>query len=533
MDQTVQESPSGYTFFRGATRVVHEHSEDAVEQEQEGAGTPGVSRGQNQLHLLPEDWQTAGALIGPLLDRLEAEAEGAPQLLVLTNDVEAAAGIAAQLAQTATSLRVLAATGVQRAARVMRSAPAQAVVGPPTVLVELLQSSTLKLAAVRVVVLAWVEDLDGASTRALETLMSEAPKDAPRIVIASAATPAVEQLVERYARRARRSQPATADAQPPVALSYLATSESGRSAAIRGILDALDPESAIVIARGTESRSRVEGILRSLGQDGHGAVRVSETPDAGASLVILHDLPSTEDDLRQLVRAAGTARVIALVAPRQIPALRRMAGGALSPFALPAAAERARTKEQAMRQELLDVLAAGQYSRELLALEPVLSLYDGAEVAAATLRLLETERAKPRAPAAETGAAAPMTKLFVNIGEMDRARPADLVGAITNEAGISRAELGRVDVREKHSTVEVATAVANSVVAKLNGATIKGRRVLVKVDEERERRPGPPRDRPGGGRSGPPRDRPGRPGRPPARPSRDRPDRDRPPRDNR
>jgi ATP-dependent RNA helicase DeaD len=514
MDQTVQESPSGYTFFRGAARVGHEHSEDAVEQEQEGAGTPGVSRGQNQLHLLPEDWPTAGTLIGPLLDRLEAGAEGTPQLLVLTNDAEAAAGIAAHLPH-GSGLRVFAATGAQRSARIMRSTPAHVVVGPPTVLVELLQSATLKLAAVRVVVLAWVEDLDGASTRAIETLMSEAPKEAPRIVLASAATPAVEQLVERYARRARRVQPSGADAQPPVALSYLATSEAGRSAAIRGILDAMDPESAVVLVRGSESRTRVEGLLRALGQDAHGTVRVSETPDAGASLVIMCDLPATEDDLRQLVRSAGTARVIALVAPRQVPALRRLAGGALSPFALPAAAERARTKEQTMRQEILDVLAAGQYGRELLALEPVLAEYDGAEVAAATLRLLEAERAKPRAAAGDTGAAAPMTRLFVNIGEMDRARPADLVGAITNEAGISRAELGRVDVREKHSTVEVATAVANSVVAKLNGATIKGRRVLVKVDEERERRPGPPRDRST------------RPGRPPAHPGRDRPDRPR------
>jgi ATP-dependent RNA helicase DeaD len=184
--------------------------------------------------------------------------------------------------------------------------------------------------------------------------------------------------------------------------------------------------------------------------------------------------------------------------------LRRLAGGAITPFALPAAAERARTHAERMRDELRAVLAAGQYSRELLSLEPLLDDYDGVELAAAALRLLETERAKPRAPA--TNETPAMTRLYVNVGEMDSVRPGDLVGAITNEAGISRSDLGRVEVRERHSTVEVATGVANTVVDRMTGVSIKGRRALVKVDE-------------GGGRE--------RPARPPMRSKPDRPRRPR------
>lgn len=504
-----------------------------MEHDEEGAGTPGVTRGQNQLQLLPEDWQAAGALIEPLLERLDPAAATA-QLLVVTNDSGAAVGIAGRLATTIPpEVRILAATEPRRAARVQRATPAHVVVGPPEVLVELLQSTVLKLDGLRAVVLAWVDDLDGAATRALETLMSELPKDSARLLLASAATPAVEQLVERYARRARR--PTAPGETAPVSLSYVSATETAGLATLRRLLDTLDPESAVVVARG-ESRAGVESLVRSLGYGSDAsAVRVAETPDANAQLVIAYGLPSSEEELRSLVRAAGTARVIALVAPRQLSALRRLAGGVVAPFALPEAAERARTREDGMRDELRQVLASGQYSRELLALEPLLADHDGAEIAAAALRLLEAERAKPRAVAVETGAPA-MTRLFINIGEMDNVRPGDLVGAITNEAGISRSELGRVDVREKHSTVEVSTAVANSVVAKLTGVTIKGRRALVKVDEERERRPGggPPRERSGRppARSGPGRDRPGS-GRDRPGAGRDRPGsgRDRPPRD--
>src|SRR5207237_4390471 len=127
-------------------------------------------------------------------------------------------------------------------------------------------------------------------------------------------------------------------------------------------------------------------------------------------------------------------------------------------------------------------------------------------VAAAARRLLEKERSKPQG--AGTGAATAMTRLFLNVGETDNVRAGDLVGAITNEAGVSKAELGKVEVRDRHSTIEVATPVANAVVSKLTGVSIRGRRVIARIDEPRERRDRGDRD--GRDRGGPPARRPRR-----------------------
>ncbi|MEX2153222.1 MAG: DEAD/DEAH box helicase [Gemmatimonadaceae bacterium] len=501
-----------------------------MEHEQDSAATPGVTRGQNQLHVMPEDWQAAAVAIEPLLDRLDADATGGgPRLLVITNDAEAAVGVAGRIAPAAATrgLRVLAATDVRRAARVHRSAPAHIVVGSPVTLGQLLHAAALKLDGVHAVVLAWVEDLNHSATTSLETIMAELPKDAPRMVLAGAMTPAVDQLVERYARRARKMQPTSGEPVSPVSLSYVAVGESARLAAVRRILDAFDPESAAIVARNPESRAAVDALLRSLGYGGDAStVCAADMPATDAQLIVLYDLPSTAEELQKLVAGRSTARTIALVAARQIAALRRLAGGVVTPLALPEAAARARTREESVRDELRDVLSTGQYSRELLALEPLLADFDGTEVAAAALRLLEAERAKPQSPSA-AAATTPMTRLYLNVGEMDNVRPGDLVGAITNEAGISKSELGRVEVRERHSTVEVATSVANAVVSKMNGVSIRGRRALVKVDEERSGRDrGPRRD--GSGRDSAPRDRGSRPPRP-SGPPRDR--GSRPPRD--
>jgi ATP-dependent RNA helicase DeaD len=510
---------SRWTILFSAARVhtrahdnEHMHPEGVVEQEQDGTG---VTRGQNQLHVLPEDWRNAASVIEPLLDRLDPGTGVAnTQLLLVVSDADAAAGIAAQLAGAVTQrgggARIAAITDARRGARVLRAAPAHVVVGPPHALVELLQSAALKLDGVRAVVLAWVDELGAGATRALETLVAELPKDSARVVIAGAVTPAVEQLVERYARRARRTQTTTSEARPPASLSYVVVNETARVAALRRILDALDPESAFIVARDGDSNAQVQGVLLSLGYGADSPdFRVGSTPDGTPGLVVLFDLPTTEDELRTIAVVRGSARIVAIITPRQVATLRKMAGGSVAPLSLPEAAVRARTREEGLREELRGILEAGQFSRELLALEPLLSDYDGAEVAAAALRLLEADRTKALQPAAPA-APAPLTRLYLNVGTSDNVRPGDLVGAITNEAGISKADLGKVDVRDRHSTVEVATTVANAVVSKLTGVSIRGRRVVARVDE------GPPANRERG-------DRPMRPRRDDARSgSRDR-----------
>ena len=459
-----------------------------MDNEQESGAATGVSRGQNQLHVTHADWTAAARIIEPLLERIAPDA--ATQIVVVTPDAEAATGIGERLGEAVTrrGLRVLAASSARRGTRTYREAVPHVLLADAPTLSALLQSATLKLDGVKAVVLAWVDDVP-AGNAALETVMTEVPKDAARVVVAASVTPEVDALVERYARRPRRVNADESDAATAVSLSFVSVMASGRPAALRRVLDAVDPETAQVYVRDTGSGEAARSLLRALGYgaDG-GAIRVVSEPAPGSDLLVLYDVPENATVLRAAVATRTGGRVIALVAPRQVQSLRRMAGGTVAPFPLPEAATRARSREDSVRDELRSVLESGQASREVLALEPLLTDFDAVEIAAAALRLLEAERAKASEPPSPDAPRA-MTRLFVNVGGVDEVRPGDLVGAITNEAGVARAEVGRVDVREKHSTVEVATPVANAVVAKLTGVMIRGRRVIARVDE------GPPSDR--------------------------------------
>jgi ATP-dependent RNA helicase DeaD len=251
---------------------------------------------------------------------------------------------------------------------------------------------------------------------------------------------------------------------------------------------------AAVFTRSDRTARDLRDLLESLGYAGDDeGVRVTRgAPVIEADTLILLDLP-TPEELSTLLGGA-TPAVVAIVQPRQVVALRALAGGApVTPLGGARPAAQARARVASVRAELRDLLAAGVPAHEMLALEPLLEEYDGAEIAAAALRLLEREREAARqrqtaAAAATTSAASPAawTRVFVGAGARDRITAGDLVGAIANTAGISREQIGRIELRDTHALVDIASAEAEKVVGALSGTSIKGRRAVARIDRGRE-----------------------------------------------
>src|SRR4030095_11373459 len=85
------------------------------------------------------------------------------------------------------------------------------------------------------------------------------------------------------------------------------------------------------------------------------------------------------------------------------------------------------------------------------------------------------------------------TRVFLSIGERDGVRAGDLVGAITGESGITSDRIGKLEIRDGHTVAEIASADAETVIEKMTGVSLKGRRLVARVDD----RPAP-RSREGG-----------------------------------
>jgi ATP-dependent RNA helicase DeaD len=494
--------------------------------EQDAKESTGITRSQHSVLILPHDRSAVAAFLGAALEKVDADAAEA-QLLILTPDAESTAlvsGVASELA-AARGVDVVPVTSVKRAIRLLGERRPQVVAGGAEEVAALIEGSSLKLGSLRAVVLAWVDEIAAAgssATAALETVMSEVPKEAARILVATRLGAQARELGERYARRGlRTAEPAGDDEAGPVSLQYVVISATNRVAALRRLLDELDPARAVIWTRTAESEQEAIGAIGALGYRGPSASVqvVREAPLGEAGLAVLYDVPATRQELLAALGGAPSApQIVALAQPRQMEQVRALSnGGRVGPLTLGGPAAAARRREEGVRAELRLVLEKGLAARELLTLEPLLESYDGIEIAAAALRLLEDHRTAaparsdsprvgiaasrgdaeggaPRDPRASGGEG---VKIFLTIGERDGIRAGDLVGAIAGTAGIPGTAVGRVEIRDTHSLVEIVGADAEAVATKMTGISIKGRRVVARLERER-----PPREGGAGGARG-------------------------------
>ncbi len=105
----------------------------------------------------------------------------------------------------------------------------------------------------------------------------------------------------------------------------------------------------------------------------------------------------------------------------------------------------------------------------------------GAYAAKAPYAEREKRPARPSDPPGEAFDQANAVVLAFSVGRNNNVRPGDLVGAITNEAGITSRELGAINITPSSSLVEVAGPVAATVVKAMKGKTIRGETFDVKV----------------------------------------------------
>ncbi|HEX3534116.1 MAG TPA: DbpA RNA binding domain-containing protein [Gemmatimonadaceae bacterium] len=542
-----------------------------LESEEVGERPSGqAGRHQNLVYTLPHTTESIAEFLTPVLTRVDL-ATGGTQVVVVTRDAETALTISETVLRLTGSagIEVVPVTNASRAARIFNTRPVLAVAGSAAELGGLVRASLLKVDSVKTVVLAWADDVleEGqASVAALEALLSELG-DATRVIVVRKVTPVIENLVERYARRARQVGAAEVEApqmpenyELPI-VRHITVSASAKPAALRRLLDDLNPPSAVIVARDGPTLESAKQTLRTLGyHDDDPNVRATQGDFGGpAHAVIFFQPPVTPAELQRAAQAKPV-QVVVLARPGEIAWLRELTGGRLAPLNLAGPERRAHDREAAVRQELRAVLDRGVPPREIIALEPLLEEFDASELAAAALYLLERERAQRRAAAENAAPAAKprpteggdrpgapaggMTRLFMTIGTRDGVKVGDLMGAIAGEGGIPGDHVGKIDLRESHALVEVADADAAGVIARINGAMIRGRRVVVRGERDKEERDrsaaprgnrperGAPRDRSPRDRGAPPRGRPGAPrrGGPPDRSSRGGPprrDRDR------
>jgi ATP-dependent RNA helicase DeaD len=422
-----------------------------------------------------------------LATRLDAAAPGTQALVLCPTDTGAG--------RTADALhRLLQPKGLTvGVVRAESPLSAQVACASPAGALAALEHSAIKLEGLATLVVDGASAMVGlGAADTLETLTAQVPKEAQRVLLTSEITMEVEDWIDRHARRARRlaylpTEVIAVDggnlefwAAPrhewlPVLVQLL--SERGAKSETRGRIHCRLEEHARALA----DQLQVRG-LKIAERSGAPGVCIDWSGRRECEPADLSIAWGTPPDVPGLLACVeGAARSVIFAEPAELAHLARLAdllalrGGPLRAVAPPEALRSA----QATLEQLREAAAHSDLEPYVLLIEPLFEEFTPTQLAAAATALL-----RERQPAAAATPLPAWTRLYFAVGRRDNVRPADLVGAITGEASVTGDRIGRIEIRDTHSSVEVAAPVAEKVIKALATATIRGRPASVRVFRE-------------------------------------------------
>lgn len=496
-----------------------------VPTEFQGAAIPVLLRGNP---LLAQASPGAGTLIAygiPLLQRVDPSSSP-PGAVVLVPSLEAGSSLALALS------RLSQVTGHRIAALEAGWALpelANVLFATPESLLRAVKASKISLEGIQALVVDGFSGLEPQGREALETLFESIPKESQRVLLGQPLTDDAEAFGKAHLSRAVHLPPKAAQAgsssAPPRRgeVAYRMVSEGKDPELLQTVTAILDggAHHALLFFK-TEDQAADAGDL--LGLHGYLAGPVGSTDfpvwlateelpsrktldgweDPSLVVIVSVDVPSEPDSLDR--RHGGEEAGVILVRSRELPHLRdvaRRTGYRLVPAPEPVPT-RISGEMDRLRALLDRTIKEEELAPYFLALEPLFRHHSPGEVAAAAAALLKRRQPTgksqdaggPVQGSAELSSGPPpkaWVRLFVGVGEKDGVGPGDLLGAIAGEAGVEGSQVGKIEIRDTFSLVEVLPPVAEKIIRGLNGTTIRGR--AVRVDHDR----GSPRGRGGAG----------------------------------
>jgi len=418
------------------------------------------------------------------------------------------------------------------------------VIATPGRLLDHIRRETVSFQSTRVVVLDEADEmLDMGFAEDLEAILAATPPAKQTALFSATIPPRIATIARKHLRQPvtieidQAMLPAGAVATVRQVAYVVARPQ--KLAALGRVLDIEHPVSAIVFCR---TRTEVDELTETLAARGHRAEalhgglsqdqrdRVMQrfrgrktdllvATDVAArgldvqhvSHVINYDVPVAADAYVHRIgrtgRAGRAGMAITFAEPREHRMLRnieRVTRKRIEIAPIPTVADLRARRQEVARGKLRETIMAGELDAWRGIVASLAEEFDVMDVAAAAVKQADTrpdgdderdipapavhQEARPesrpmrRAAPGRGGRPVDMARLFVPGGRQLRITPADLVGAIANEVGISGRVIGAIRIDERHATVEVPREVADQVVTALRATTIKGRRLNVRRD---------------------------------------------------
>ncbi len=463
----------------------------------------------------------------PLIQRMDAT-RVVPQALVLAPTRELAVQVAGGIYDLAknSGLKIVPVYGgqpIDRQFRTLRGG-AHIVVGTPGRVLDHLRRGSLSFSEVTYCVLDEADEMLALGfAEDLEAILAELPEKRQLVFFSATMPSRILTLTKTFLKDpvhvTIKSKQRTLDTTNQT---YYEVPKGKKLEALARVLDMETPGPTIVFCRTRQETNDLSENLRLRGHNTealHGEMNQAErdrvmrrfregqadilvaTDVAARGLdietvthVINYDIPwDVEQYIHRIGRTGRAGRsgdAITLVSGReraQLHNIERMIGSTIKAARIPTAADIVARRSEIFQESLREVLKDGGYENHLASVQELAEEFDTTEIAAAALHMLWQSQHSATAEAADDMAhdfeqpELGMTRIFIGMGRQDGLRPGDLVGAITNEAGLTGKSIGVIDILDRAAFVEVPSALAEKVVESLSNAKLRNRKVKVQL----------------------------------------------------
>ncbi|WP_044642784.1 DEAD/DEAH box helicase [Risungbinella massiliensis] len=493
---------------------------------------PAVLRGEDVIGQAQTGTGKTAAFGIPVLESVDMELRDV-QALILTPTRELAIQVSEELSRISRfkKVRTLPIYGGQPMGRQIKALQqgVQVVIGTPGRLLDHLRRGTLKMHNVNTVVLDEADEmLDMGFIEDIEQVLSYSPEQRQLLLFSATMPPAIRQLATKYMRKPRYITMNRGEVHvPQINQIYYRVLENSKLDALCRFLDSEEVDLAIIfcrtkkgvdeLAEALAARGYLSGGLhgdlqqeqrdRVMGSFRNGDLELLVATDVAArgidvgsvSHVINFDIPQdVESYVHRIGRTgrAGRAGVaLTLVTPRELKQLRlieKETGARLQPRELPSLEEIAAKQQKSWMTQIEGVI---QSDADLKLFEDMITQlkeqFSENKIAAAALYVAFSERFTRSQDQSynfgETGAAPGMVRFFINVGRNTNMRPQELSKAISEQAGITTRQVGKINIYDRFSFVEVPEEVAPFVYEALRQSRINGARVNLEPARPRVR----------------------------------------------
>ncbi|MBD3896825.1 DEAD/DEAH box helicase [Halomonas sp. ML-15] len=504
---------------------------------------PALLEGRDMLGQAQTGTGKTAAFALPILSRLELTRRE-PQVLVMAPTRELAQQVAmsfSKYGQNLKGLEVATLCGGQEYREQLGALKrgAQVVVGTPGRIIDHLDRGSLKLDGLSALVLDEADEmLRMGFIDDVKRVVADTPKDAQRVFFSATLPTEIERIVNRYlVDPVKVAIEASAGTAASIDQRMVRVDGGAKLEALARILEVEPVDGAIVFvrtraacttlveqltARGVNAAGLSGDLDQSLRERTitrlkRGKVDVLIATDVAArgldvsriTHVINYDLPQDSEAYTHRIgrtgRAGRTGIAITFVAFRETRKVRWMeqaTGQHMAEMPVPDEAAIRAHRDEAFSQRVQGMITSGADEQKALIERLVAEGHDPVELAcvfAAMARADEAPIGRVQAPRAERASdraprdgkpkrreSAPregMTRYRVAVGHKDGVKPGQLVGALANEGGIEGARIGRIDIRNAFSVVELPSSLPPSILAKMARARVAGRPLEISEDQ--------------------------------------------------